>query len=88
MACLAVCTDEDREAGECGTIPKSQKVPSRGAGDQDARGRRRGTSHTVFCEILKCSFKMLLILRKYYPKLQIWVAGSTLSCPPSFLLLQ
>lgn len=88
MACLAVCTDEDREARECGMNPKSQKVPSCGAGDRDTQGRKRGTSHTVFCEILKCSFKMLLILKKYYPKLQIRVAGSTLSCPPSFLLLQ
>lgn len=68
--------------------PKSQKRLTHGAAAWDALGSIRGTSHTLFCEILKCSFKTLLIMKKYYPKLQIRVAGSTLSCPPSFLLLK
>lgn len=41
---------------------------AQGAGDWKAV-----TSHTLFCEILKRSFKMLLIMKKYYPKLPVWV---------------
>lgn len=63
-------------------IPKSQKT-SEGAGDREA-----ATSHTLFEEILNCFFKMLLIMKKYYPKSQFRVAGPTLSCPPSFLSLE